>query len=154
MSRILSDADLIRLQQHIAATGSPVGFAPTPKKKRRNEESLAQQAVIKWWDYSHKSFGLPKWALFAIPNGSARNEFTGVVLKREGVRAGIPDLFLAVPRGNRSGMFIEMKTAVGKLSEEQAAIIPVLETLGYSTVICRGSSEAIKFIQAYLGARA
>lgn len=150
MSRILSDSDLIRLQQHIAATGSPVGFSPTPRKRRRNEESLAQQAVIKWWGCSHKGFGLPEWALFAIPNGAAREVVTGSILKREGVRSGIPDLFMAVPRGNRSGMFVEMKTLKGVLSPEQRAILPVLETLGYSTAVCRSAQEAISVIETYL----
>lgn len=36
--------------------------------------------------------------LFAIPDGGRRDAVTGAHLKAEGVRAGVPDMFLAVPR--------------------------------------------------------
>ena len=46
--------------------------------------------------------------LFAIPDGGRRDAVTGAHLKAEGVRAGGPDMFLAVPRQNAPGLFPEL----------------------------------------------
>src|SRR5690606_12582346 len=85
------------------------GRTPTPQHLQtgeeltmRHTESKSQQAFIRWWGLSHRSLGVPHAdLLFAIPNGGARNPVTGATLKAEGVRRGVPDLFLAVPRINR-----------------------------------------------------
>src|SRR5688572_6150019 len=58
--------------------GKPVG--PT--------EHQEQCAVIQWWGHAHHSYQLPVFALFAIPNGGARDVITGARLKAEGVRRG------------------------------------------------------------------
>ena len=60
--------------------------------------------------------------LFAIPNGGARHIKTARELKAEGVRKGVPDLFLAYPHNGYSGLFIEMKKRYGgRVSPEQKA---------------------------------
>ena len=72
-------------------------------------EHQEQSAVISWWALAHRQYGLPEFALFAIPNGGARDVITGARLKAEGVRRGVVDLMLAKPNGTFSGLFIEMK---------------------------------------------
>lgn len=114
-------------------------------------ESKSQQAVIKWWDMACHGYGLPKGLLFAIPNGGARDVITGSILKAEGVRAGVPDLFLAKPKRLQSGLFIEMKSKGGKVSPQQIEYIKNLSDSGYEVRTCYSSQEAIKVIGQYLG---
>ena len=153
MTRILCVSDLLRLNAHIDA-GTLSEFHATPKKRRKNEESRAQQAVVRWWDMACKQWGCQKWMLFAFPNGGRRDALTGFLMQKEGVRSGIPDLMLCVPHAQRSGLFLEMKTATGSLSPEQRTILPILQTLGYQTAVCRSAREAINVIEAYLNAPA
>jgi hypothetical protein len=62
--------------------------------------------------------------LFAIPNGGARHKAIAGKLRAEGVRAGVPDICLPVPRGEYHGLFIELKRPKGgHVSEEQEAWI-------------------------------
>src|SRR3990167_7125439 len=65
---------------------------------RQIEHQIAV-AFTMWWAYNNKRLGVPDVRLlFAIPNGGLRNIRVAMNLKAEGVRAGIPDYFLAVPR--------------------------------------------------------
>jgi len=52
--------------------------------------------------------------MFAIPNGGLRNVIVASKLKREGVKAGIPDVFLPVARGGFIGCWIEFKVRPNK----------------------------------------
>lgn len=54
---------------------------------------------------------------FAVPNGGKRDRVTGAILKREGVKAGVPDIVI-VRQGGSVG-FLEVKTATGSLSNSQ-----------------------------------
>lgn len=70
-------------------------------------ESSEQKALIKWCEYS-------KVPIFHIPNGGTRNPKEAAELKRQGVKPGVPDLFIPLPRGSKHGMFIEMKYGKNK----------------------------------------
>jgi hypothetical protein len=54
--------------------------------------------------------------LHAIPNGGHRHKAVAVRLKAEGVKRGVPDLCLPVPRGGHHGLYLEMKTRQGRKS--------------------------------------
>jgi len=71
-------------------------------------------------------------------------------LKAEGVRAGIPDYFLAVPRQGKAGLFIELKAENGRLSPEQGEMLELFGDQGYGRSIAYGTDEAIKAIEGYL----
>ena len=88
--------------------------------------------------------------LFAIPNGGQRHPAVAAQLKAEGVKPGVPDVFLPVARGKFHGLFIEMKVRPNKPTAEQAQWIEVLRYYGYSAVVCYGAQEAINAIKAYL----
>lgn len=117
-------------------------------------EHSEQCAVIAWadlqpYDNEHKIGAF----LFAIPNGGQRNKITAARLKAEGVRAGVPDLFLAIPRAPYSGLFIEMKRtkkSLSKVSKEQRDKQALFSQIGYDVATCYGAEEAIKTIKAYL----
>lgn len=97
----------------------------------------------------------PELALmFAVPNGGHRHIAVAAKLRVEGVKSGVPDIFLPVARGGYHGMAIEMKTAKGKLSPAQKQWLENLSAQGYHAVMCRGWENASAAIEFYLaGAR-
>lgn len=88
--------------------------------------------------------------LFAIPNGGARDSRTGAMLKAEGVKAGVPDICLPVARCGFHALYIELKTATGRVSEVQAEWHDALAKHGNKAVVCRSIDEAIKTLENYL----
>ena len=132
------------------AMGEPNVVIPPPKKKHGNEESAMQCALIKWWAFACKAYGIPERLLFSIPNGGRRDPLAMVVLKREGLRPGTADLMLCLPGKSSSGLFIELKTATGKLSPEQEQFIADVRRFGYTAVVCRSTDEARKVITEYI----
>jgi hypothetical protein len=129
---------------------------------KRPEQQL-QAAVVKWWAFAHNSFGVrDERVLMHIPNGGGRSVVEAKILKGQGVRPGVPDLFLAVPRpptpfsssvfsGASSGMWIELKAgAKSPVTELQHAMHATLRAHGYVVLVCRTFDEAIKAIADYL----
>jgi hypothetical protein len=114
------------------------------------EESREQSALIKWAELStakHPELRL----MFAIPNGGKRNVITAMNMKREGVKPGVPDLFLAYPSKGFHGLFIEMKKRKGgTVSEAQHWWHQMLSTAGYQVRVCKGWEESRAIIEQYL----
>ena len=108
-------------------------------------ESKLQTACVTWFRLQY-----PNYLLFAIPNGGARNLITGVIMKREGVLPGVPDLFLAYANFSHYGLFIEMKSDKGKLSESQKNIIDKLKLVGYHVEVCNSIKSFKNAIENYL----
>lgn len=91
--------------------------------------------------------GIP---IFAIPNGGFRHITTAKKLQREGVKSGVPDLFIPVIRPQYGGMFLEMKRKGGKLSDVQKFWLNQLEEEGYRVKVAFSVDEAIKAIEEYV----
>lgn len=88
-----------------------------------------------------------------IPNGEARSKRAGAKLKRMGVRAGIPDIFLPVPRGGWHGMYLELKRAEGgEIRRPQREMMSKLIAQGYRVVVAKGFARARLIIEEYLNA--
>ena len=112
-------------------------------------ESAEQQALFQWAAYN--TGRLPELSLlYHVPNGGKRDVITAARLKAEGVKAGIPDLFLPVSRKGFHGLYVEMKAKGGRLSDYQKKWIKELEHQGYLVLVCYGWQEASKEIQEYL----
>ena len=117
---------------------------------RHQEEHEEQRMLMQWWALYSKSKGLSECLLFAIPNGGFRHISVAMKLKQEGVRAGVPDLFLALPSGNYHGLFIEMKKAKGgRVSDSQNAVMTRLVRQGSACAVCHGWTAAKKRIESY-----
>jgi len=127
---------------------------PHPLKLHEPSESEEQQWLM---DFCHRAKGqYPELALlFHIPNGGHRNKIVAAKLKREGVMAGVPDLFLPVAREGQFGFFIEMKRRRGgRVTAQQQHWIQVLRDEGYRVDVCRGWGEASDALVEYIsGAR-
>lgn len=137
---------------------------PAPPKKRKKTvyapvptEHQEQAAVIEWFDLYAPTVGLDPRLLFCVPNGSSKSIAQAMKFKREGLRAGVPDLMLAVTNlyGRQDpicGLYVEMKRKHGsQLREDQAEMIALLTAQGYRCVVAKGADEAIAAIMEYLG---
>ena len=115
-------------------------------------EHEEQKNLIKWWAMYSSSKGIPEELLFAIPNGGKRDVITANILRSEGVRPGVPDLFLAVETYDHAGLFIEMKRQKGGVvSHKQREFADILQShTSYLHRICRGFDEARHCIEQYI----
>ncbi|MCP4540129.1 MAG: VRR-NUC domain-containing protein [Chloroflexi bacterium] len=110
-----------------------------------------QKAVVEWAamvSLRYASLAL----LYAIPNGGHRHAAVGARLKAEGVKAGIPDLCLPVPRHGYGALYIEMKRVKGgTVSRTQRHWIEALREAGNRVEVCRGATDAIRVLTDYVG---
>lgn len=67
-----------------------------------------------------------------------------------GVRAGFPDLILCVARQGYHGLFVELKTAKGRQSDNQKYYEYVLEEQGYRYEVVRSLENFRNLINEYL----
>lgn len=122
----------------------------TPKRggKSSHSEHDLQTACVNWFRMQYREYA---HLLIAIPNGGQRDVRVARKLKAEGVVAGVPDLFLAVARGQSHGLWIEMKNGkAGRVSEHQHYMIDALARQGYKGVVCRTFDEFRDKVQNYL----
>lgn len=114
-------------------------------------EAKHQQAVIKW-SMQPKIRG--RWPelklLFHIKNEERAGAREVAIDKAMGVKKGVPDLCLPVPRGPYHGLYIEMKNETGRASEEQKWWGGELEYQGYYWAVCNGWERAVEVIEWYL----
>ena len=92
----------------------------------------------------------PDVLLFAIPNGANMRAIERVNMVKEGLLAGVPDLFLAHPLKGFNGLFIELKTMTGVESDKQRKMRKALTKKGYLCYVARSHETAIELIQDYL----
>ena len=149
------------VQEYLAMQGSG-------SKKRGHPEHDEQVKVFEWAEIisnKHPELKL----LMAIPNGASYGGGGGrwniaKRMKAEGVRSGVPDIFLPVPRREGRmqvlnvvgwndifhGLWIEMKAGKNKPNKQQEWWLKELEVMGYRTRVCYSAEEAIEEIQEYL----
>lgn len=112
-------------------------------------EDLEQATLIQWCNLQSCKYSELKM-IFAIPNGGYRNKAEARKLKATGTKSGVPDLFLAVPRNGKYGLFIEMKVGRNKCTDNQKKWIRNLLEQGYEVKVCYSCEEAIQVIKKYL----
>ncbi len=123
-----------------------------PRAKRLNParptEDQEQEAYFKWLArfypklYEHAT---------AVPHGGARHARVGSALKRQGVRAGYPDILIDYPVTPYHGLRIELKRSDGgRVSEAQQGWIDRLRIAGYCAGVAHGCGEAMRVTESYL----
>lgn len=113
-------------------------------------EHAEQVAIFEWAKLNMATY--PQLVnMFAIPNGGQREHRTGTMLKREGVRSGVPDIALMYPCNGYHGLFVELKRRDGgKVSPTQSDWINRLNQAGYLAIVAFGAKEAVNEITKYL----
>ena len=116
----------------------------TPKN-----EAEHQMNVIAWSQLHRDEY--PVLALLHhIPNGGNRDRIEAAHLKQQGVKPGIPDLCLPTARGGYHGLYIEMKTKTGRLTDVQIWCGVQLLKQGYFWEVCHGWESAVRVLEWYL----
>lgn len=115
---------------------------PTEEQEQRTLCQWARMQECRW----------PELALmYHIPNGGSRQRIEAAKLKGLGVKSGVPDICLPVPRGGQHGLYIELKRRKsGRVSPEQLQWLEALAAQGYTAAVCCGCDQAIAMIGRYL----
>lgn len=125
---------------------------------RLSQMALESSEQIKYfgWVYKEKTkipYKEEMDLIFHVPNGGSRNLNEARNLKRQGVKKGVPDIFVDIPRGKYHGLRIELKRtekSKSKISEEQKQVLELYTKMGYYACVCYGSEEAIGITKLYL----
>lgn len=120
------------------------------RKVINRPEQAEQIALFHWAALLENQYPELKW-LHHVPNGGKRTFIEAVRFKQMGVKSGVPDVFLDVPRGGYHGLRLELKaTAKGKPSPEQVEWIEGYNARGYAAYVCIGWEQAQQIIIKYL----
>lgn len=117
-----------------------------------NLEHGHQVALVNWWALEANRRGLDARLLVAIPNGGHRHPVVAAKMKAEGVRSGMPDLFLFIPVNQYHGLAIELKapSKTARVSPAQNEMMGLLSDQGYLALVAWGWEDAMKQILLYL----
>lgn len=146
--------------------GNPPAFVPDPPKKGKKltPEQLAgdsehsQQVALFSWAADNVGMYPALEFLFAVPNGFYGNAEQKGKMKAEGLRSGVPDIILPLPKPDpvHAGLYIELKidsvrnNKDGGCSANQVKWITWLKSVGYYVKVCYGWEEARDMLIAYL----
>lgn len=106
------------------------------------------QESLTLWDWI-KLNKLAKYC-FHIPNEAKRSAYTGNRLKKIGLRPGVSDYFIGIPKGEWAGMFLEMKAGKNKPTKLQEQFMEDMAEQGYYCVWVTGFDNAKQCIERYL----
>lgn len=128
----------------------------SPEEIAKSGTEHAHQAALFCWANIKTPVCPELQMMFAIPNGEARGDtartcaIRGAKLKAEGVKSGVPDIFLPVARHDMHGLFIEMKKPGGKPSKEQKTFGKRVQNEKYGFCICDSWEKARDVLIMYL----
>ena len=122
---------------------------------RLDDESGHQEALFSWAAYRTEIMPELQY-MYHVPNGGKRDKATAAVLKRQGVKAGVPDIMLPAARAGYHGLYIELKAGENTTTKKQKEWLEYLRQQGYYRRLLRlaASSAAdravfITFRRAY-----
>ena len=106
-------------------------------------EADHQKALADWLD----AIGV-LW--FHPPNGGHRHRAVAARLKAEGVKAGVPDVWILTPPPrvpDARGVVVELKKKGGRLSSAQRRWLDELAGLGWLTFVSHGWRPAVEWLE-------
>lgn len=122
-----------------------------PKQKRaiKHDESMLQGQCYRWFQVSY-----PQYRGLLV---STFNELSGLVspiqvakFKQKGLTPGVSDMSFFLPRGVFHGLFIELKTPIGRQRDDQKRWQQAVEAAGYRYEIIRTFEDFQSLIKEYL----
>ena len=116
---------------------------------RLDDESGQQEALFSWAAYNTGRMPELEY-MHHVPNGGKRDAATAIALKRQGVKAGVPDICLPAPRGIYHGLYIELKAGRNTTTAKQRSWLDYLRQQGYFTAVCYGWQTAAELVERYL----
>ena len=121
-----------------------------PRTKRNAQPEAIEQAKVVAWARANENNYPYLWLLHCSLNGLKRTKNAQGKAKQQGMLSGVPDLFLPVKNNYFVGLYIEMKSAKGRVSVEQSRYLKCAAENGYSVVVCYSAVDAINTIKSYL----
>jgi hypothetical protein len=123
---------------------------PLEEQARWSEARLGQECGLWLQAFNRAAYD----CFFHIPNGGLRTAVESVGFKAQHAKAGVPDYFLAFPFGDAftvyCGLFIELKTKIGRVAPEQALWHSRLRAQGFRVEVIRSLAEFIALLTEYL----
>ena len=114
-------------------------------------ETQHQATVIKW---SQQPAVRSRWPelklLYHIKNETKEGAKQVAIDKALGVKRGVPDLHLPVPRGRYHSLYIEMKNETGRPTRDQDWWGEQLTAQGNMCEVCHGWKDAVRVLEWYL----
>lgn len=113
-------------------------------------EAVEQEVIFEWAKLqTNKHPELD--AMYAVPNAGKRSKLAGYRMSKQGLKSGVPDICLPVPKHHWAGLYIELKVGRNKTSENQNEWIDKLRKYGHKVEVCYGAESAINALKQYLG---
>lgn len=101
---------------------------------RQQIESGIQRSIVQYLRTV-----IPHSVVMAIPNGSQRTKTGRPANAVPGFLPGAPDIVVALPRGGV--LWVEVKSPVGRVSENQLLVHGLLSAAGHNCVVVRSVDD-------------
>lgn len=122
-----------------------------PSKKGKKHDKPEERMQIEFFNQVPIFFPrLPLKLLLAVPNGGSRNIIEAKNLKAQGVKSGISEVLLLIPKKGFSCLCLEFKTQTGRQSDEQTEFQNQADKVGNKYVVVQSVKEAIDTLKWYL----
>jgi len=111
-------------------------------------EHNQQVALFCWATLQLSVYPELRW-MHAVPNSAQRTPRQGAWMKAEGLKSGVWDIHLPIPRNWKSGLWIEMKCGKNKLTPAQEQFRLDLAVF-FDFAVCYSWTDAKDAIVRYL----
>lgn len=110
-------------------------------------EDICQINVMNWIAQVH-----PKIAksAFHFANERKCTIQQGRLLKRKGVKRGVADVFIGIPKQGKNGLWVEIKVDDNRPTQEQKEFLELQVENGYAAACCWELDACIRIIGNYL----
>jgi hypothetical protein len=114
--------------------------------EKKLSEARIQADCVTWFKNTYRQYA----DLYHMNNNNSIGKKRGAIAKAMGLTAGVPDTFLALPRGKYHGFYIEFKKPGEKLSDEQAEVSFQLIKVGFHFAVVDNQPQFQYEIEKYL----
>lgn len=115
-----------------------------PKRKLSHDEDDIQAEFFR---VASLMFPMLDKLLYHACNEGKRNAKRA---KRIGIKAGVPDVHLAIANNEHHSLYIEFKSGSNKQTPDQIEFQKQAESAGNKYVVCYSVNEAIEILKEYL----
>jgi len=143
-------ARVTRFDQSVLDIALRAGRVPTRERKAPVQHEHADHSILVQRLQLDPFWSVVEW--WATPNQGQRTKRAQAQLKREGMKAGVPDLQFMLPLHGFHGLFLELKAPPPhryEWSRLQRLRAEGLARAGYAVVVARGEFAAWDALEAY-----
>jgi hypothetical protein len=116
-------------------------------KKHTPLEHDIQSVFFSWLD----AYGVMRWPRFVV---GGKFQAFAIPNEGQGLRSGVPDVFIPIPSINYHGLFIEFKRdEKSRVTITQKEWIRQLQDCCYCVRVCRSVDDAANVVIAYMEGR-